>query len=71
LQVPFIANYRKEYIEPELNVEDLWKVWEWDEKVSFLKVHCSFNQLFVQYSCPARNYSFSQVPYLEHEEREN
>lgn len=33
LQVPFIANYRKEYIEPELNIEDLWKIWEWDEKV--------------------------------------
>ena len=33
MQVPFIANYRKEYIEPELNIEDLWKIWEWDEKV--------------------------------------
>ena len=31
--MPFIANYRKEYIEPELNIEDLWKVWAWDEKV--------------------------------------
>lgn len=34
LQVPFIANYRKEYIDPELNIDDLWKVWAWDEKVS-------------------------------------
>ncbi|CAH3024911.1 unnamed protein product [Porites evermanni] len=32
IRVPFIANYRKEYIESELNTEDLWKVWEWDEK---------------------------------------
>ncbi|XP_067032168.1 transcription elongation factor SPT6-like [Acropora muricata] len=36
-EVPFIANYRKEYIEPELNIEDLWKVWAWDEKWSQLR----------------------------------
>ena len=33
LQVPFIAFYRKEYVEPELNINDLWKVYHWDEKV--------------------------------------
>lgn len=33
-QVPFIAFYRKEYVEPELNINDLWKVWHYDEKVS-------------------------------------
>jgi len=33
VQVPFIANYRKEYVEPELNTDDLWKIWEYDEKV--------------------------------------
>uniref|UniRef100_A0A671S4F0 Transcription elongation factor SPT6-like n=1 Tax=Sinocyclocheilus anshuiensis TaxID=1608454 RepID=A0A671S4F0_9TELE len=32
-EVPFIAFYRKEYVEPELNINDLWKVWQWDEKV--------------------------------------
>nr|KAG5690166.1 hypothetical protein BaRGS_013623 [Batillaria attramentaria] len=32
LEVPFIAFYRKEYVEPELNIKDLWKVWQWDEK---------------------------------------
>ena len=32
-QVPFIAFYRKEYVEPELNISDLWKVYQWDEKV--------------------------------------
>ena len=32
-QVPFIAFYRKEYVEPDLHINDLWKVWHWDEKV--------------------------------------
>jgi transcription elongation factor SPT6 len=31
-EVPFIATYRKEYIEPELNVTDLWKIFHWDLK---------------------------------------
>ena len=32
-EVPFIANYRKEYVKPELDLYDLWKIWQWDEKV--------------------------------------
>jgi transcription elongation factor SPT6 len=32
-QVPFIAFYRKEHIEPDLKINDLWKIWQWDEKV--------------------------------------
>ncbi|XP_062328913.1 transcription elongation factor SPT6-like [Osmerus eperlanus] len=36
-EVPFIAFYRKEYVEPELNINDLWKVWLWDEKWTQLK----------------------------------
>ncbi len=32
-EVPFIASYRKEYVEPELDRSDLWKIWQWDEKV--------------------------------------
>ncbi|XP_034062547.1 transcription elongation factor SPT6 [Gymnodraco acuticeps] len=36
-EVPFIAFYRKEYVEPELNINDLWKVWQWDEKWTQLK----------------------------------
>ena len=32
-EVPFIAFYRKEHIKPDLNITDLWKIWEWDEKV--------------------------------------
>lgn len=31
-EVPFIAFYRKEYVEPELNINDLWKVYTWDER---------------------------------------
>ena len=33
-EVPFIATYRKEYVEPDLDVNDLWKIWTWDEKVT-------------------------------------
>lgn len=36
-EVPFIAFYRKEYVEPELNINDLWTVYKWDEKWSQLK----------------------------------
>ena len=32
-EVPFIANYRREYVEPELDRQDLWKIWQSDEKV--------------------------------------
>ncbi|KAG7162673.1 Transcription elongation factor SPT6-like [Homarus americanus] len=31
-EVPFIAFYRKEEVQPELNIHDLWKVYHWDEK---------------------------------------
>ena len=42
--MPFIATYRKEYIEPELKRDDLWKVYEWDEKVCFhvIDSYCCF-----------------------------
>lgn len=32
LEVPFIAFYRKEYVQPELNINDLWKVYNFDMK---------------------------------------
>ena len=32
-EVPFIANYRKEYVEPELDIHDLWTIWQSNEKV--------------------------------------
>ncbi|XP_041456554.1 transcription elongation factor SPT6-like isoform X2 [Lytechinus variegatus] len=36
-EVPFIAFYRKEYVEPELNFNDLYKVYHWDAKWCQLK----------------------------------
>ncbi|XP_064619005.1 transcription elongation factor SPT6-like [Lineus longissimus] len=36
-EVPFIAFYRKEYVEPELNINDLWRVWHFDEKWTQLR----------------------------------
>lgn len=32
LEVPFIAFYRKEYVQPDLNINDLWKVYKYDAK---------------------------------------
>ena len=32
LEVPFIAFYRKEYVSPELQITDLWRVYYMDEK---------------------------------------
>jgi transcription elongation factor SPT6 len=37
-EVPFIAFYRKEYVQPELNINDLWKVYKFDEKVYYFAV---------------------------------
>ncbi|XP_037868375.1 transcription elongation factor SPT6 [Bombyx mori] len=37
LEVPFIAFYRKEYVEPELSINDLWKVYKYDAKWCQLK----------------------------------
>ncbi|CAG0894422.1 unnamed protein product [Darwinula stevensoni] len=37
LEVPFIVAYRREYIEPDLNVEDLWTIYGYDEKWMQLK----------------------------------
>ena len=38
-EVPFIAFYRKEYVLPELNVNDLWKVYKYDAKVKLSLIH--------------------------------
>lgn len=32
LEIPFIAFYRKEYYAPDLNINDLWLIYRWDEK---------------------------------------
>ena len=37
LEVPFIAFYRKEYIQPELDINDLWRIYDLDERVNLLK----------------------------------
>lgn len=51
-KVPFIAFYRKEYVEPELNINDLWKVWQWDEKVKLL---CRRRNRLVENRCLSAN----------------
>lgn len=40
-EVPFIAFYRKEYVQPELTINDLWRVYKFDAKASviLLNVH--------------------------------
>lgn len=37
LEVPFIAYYRKEYFRDELDINDLWLIYKWDEKWCQLK----------------------------------
>ena len=32
-EVPFITTYRKEFIKDDLDADDLWKIYLWDEKV--------------------------------------
>jgi len=44
LEVPFIAFYRKEYVQPELNINDLWRVYRFDEKVSEKQLHVEHKQ---------------------------
>uniref|UniRef100_A0A3Q3MQZ6 SPT6 homolog, histone chaperone and transcription elongation factor n=1 Tax=Mastacembelus armatus TaxID=205130 RepID=A0A3Q3MQZ6_9TELE len=57
-EVPFIAFYRKEYVEPELNINDLWKVWQWDEKWTQLKTRKqNLTRLFQK----MQSYQFEQI----------
>lgn len=37
LEVPFIAFYRKEYIQPELKINDLWKIYKLDARFCQLR----------------------------------
>jgi transcription elongation factor SPT6 len=37
-EVPFIAFCRKEYVHPELNINDLWRVYRFDGKVHYFVV---------------------------------
>ncbi|XP_018906474.2 transcription elongation factor SPT6 isoform X2 [Bemisia tabaci] len=40
-EVPFIAFYRKEYVQPELTINDLWRVYKFDAKWCQLKARKS------------------------------
>lgn len=42
LEVPFIAFYRKEEVQPELKIHHLWSIYHYDEKVSKL-FHLNFD----------------------------
>jgi len=35
-EVPFLAYYRKEYVEPELDINALWRVYHFDAKVNYV-----------------------------------
>lgn len=54
-EVPFIAFYRKEYVEPDLNINDLWTVYKWDEKWCQLRTRkmnlCRLFENMQQYQC--------------------
>lgn len=39
LEVPFIAFYRKKYVQPELNISDLWKIYDYDASWCHLLLH--------------------------------
>lgn len=57
-EVPFIANYRREYVEPELDIFDLWKIWTWDEKWMQLRLRKqNMRQLFER----MQRYQFEKV----------
>lgn len=58
LEVPFIAFYRKEYVQPELNINDLWKVYKFDSKwCQLLARKKSLLQLFEK----MRNYQLDKL----------
>lgn len=44
--MPFIAFYRKEYVEPELNIFDLNNIYHWDEKVIICYCVCYYWNIY-------------------------
>lgn len=62
LEVPFIVTYRKEYILPELNVDDLWKIYEYDEKYVQLKQR---KDNLIRLMQRMQKYQFEQLRELE------
>jgi transcription elongation factor SPT6 len=37
LEIPFIYSYRKDHYGPELQIADLWDIYDWDEKWAHLQ----------------------------------
>lgn len=58
LEVPFIAFYRKEYVQPELNINDLWRVYRWDSRWCALRQR-KMNLLSIYEKM--RNYQLDQL----------
>ncbi|UJR26928.1 hypothetical protein I4U23_008237 [Adineta vaga] len=60
-EVPFIAFYRKEHIEPDLKIQDLWKIWQWDEKWMIFKSQKDKLMLMFERMDKYRNYQYEQL----------
>lgn len=56
--MPFIAFYRKEYVDPDLNINDLWRVYQWDEKWMHLR---SCRQNLVRLHEKMQEFQFDQI----------
>ncbi|XP_053670514.1 transcription elongation factor SPT6 [Anopheles nili] len=58
LEVPFIAFYRKEYVQPDLNINDLWKIYKYDSMwCQLLGRKTSLQRLFEN----MRNYQLNKL----------
>ena len=67
LEVPFIAFYRKELIMPELAKEDLWKIYEMDEKYCQLKTR---KENLVKLLERMQKYQFDKLAALSNEDEQ-
>jgi transcription elongation factor SPT6 len=68
LEVPFIASYRKEYINPDLDSDDLWKIYEMDQKYCQLKAR---KENLVKLFQRMQKYQFEQMRVLTQRDEEN
>ena len=57
-EVPFIAFYRKEHVLPELDINDLWKVYKFDAKWSILQ---QIKEHLLQLFEKIRNYQLDEI----------
>ncbi|XP_031627743.1 transcription elongation factor SPT6 isoform X2 [Contarinia nasturtii] len=58
LEVPFIAFYRKEYVRPELDINDLWTVYKYDSK--WCQLHTRKRNLALLFE-KMRNYQLDKL----------